>query len=277
MNKRRHINEPIITSETSFLDFNLASILEQSLLDDVIKFHQSTTIIKRDSRINPYSIDMFNWFSNVEYTDVVPNMYLSEHALIDYEYIQKGSVRSFSKKEEFPFHTLSSVIKKSFGRSKDSTSKRHPSAGALYPVIPLVCILENYPKSDLTEGAYVYDSYRHSLKKIKQWDLYEFKELKSVLTSWTGSIYSNYFIAYAIDIKRAIAKYKKRGYRHALIEVGTMVQAFKDSLLEEGKNFGEFCFSGFDDNALTHLLGLNPRLCPVTLIQWFGKTLHREE
>lgn len=272
MDKTKHINEPVITKETEYWDYSLAAILDQRLLNDVIKVHQSSTLIKRDSRSNPYSMDTIKWLSNVEQTDIVPNMYLSEHPLVDYEYIQKGSVRSFSKEEGMPFQTLSSVIQKSFGRSKDSPSKRHPSAGALYPIISLVCILENYPESDLTRGVYVYDSYRHSLKKIKEWDHDEFKELRSVLASWDGVIYSNYLIAYAIDIKRAIAKYKKRGYRHALIEVGTMTQAFKESLLEEGEHFGEFCFSGFDDNALTYLMGLNPRLCPVTLIQWFGKT-----
>lgn len=273
MNKGKNLNphEPIRTPYTDYWDGNLDNILDSNMLNEVIRFHQSTSYIKRESWTNPYSVDTLKWLVNVENTDIVPNLYISEYIFEEYQLENKGSIRDFDF-EEIPYYTLSNVIQKSFGRSAKSTSKRHPSAGGLYSVMPLICILKNYKDSQLTRGVYVYDSYRNSLKKIKEWNEEEYNDFIRVLTSWDNKIYSNYFIGYAIDLKRATAKYKKRGYRHALIELGTMTQSFKESLLDEKQNLYEFNSSAFDDNGLTYSMGLNPRLCPVTLVQWFGRS-----
>jgi SagB-type dehydrogenase family enzyme len=271
MSKANMKIQKIITNNSSYWDHTLDKILDDTVTNDVIKFHQSANVIKRDSANNPYNGDTLLWLKNVEHTDVIPNMYISEHLLENIDCNNLGSIRDFDLNGEITYQSMSNIIKKAFGRDINSTSKRYPSGGALYPVIPLICILEDYHNSGLTKGVYVYDSYKHSLKKIKEWNEEEFEDFKSVLNPWEGKVYSNYLIGYAIDLMRAIAKYKKRGYRHALIEVGTMVQALRESLIEEQQNMGDFCWSGFDDNAVTYLMGLNPRKCPVTLIQWFGK------
>ncbi|MDQ0156484.1 hypothetical protein [Robertmurraya andreesenii] len=272
MSKTENKIKPEITNKTEYWDINLSKITDANLIDEVIKFHQGTTIIKRDNNSNPYNIDIIKWLSNTEHTDVLPNLYISEHPLIPFDCNNQGSIREFNINEELNFTTLSRIIKNTFGRTNEKKSKRHPSAGGLYPVIPVICILNTFTEAILTRGAYVYDSYSHSLKKIKEWTDNEYYEFVNVLNPWEkGALFSNYLIAYAIDIKRAVAKYKKRGYRQALIELGTMDQAFKESLIEENQNLGEFSYSAFDDNALTYHLGLNPRTCPVALIQWFGK------
>lgn len=51
-----------------------------------------------------------------------------------------------------------------------------------------------------------------------------------------------------------------------------MCQSFRESI-SKFNNLGDFCFAGFNDNALTYLSGLNPRLAPVALIQWFGEKM----
>lgn len=270
MNKET-IRGPIRENSTEYWDYSLAKISNQKILDEVIKFHQSSTYITRDNYVNYLSLDTLKWLRNTENTDVLPNMYISEHYLRDYNYLNQGSIRDFNIEDKISFESLSHILKKAFGRSEYSTSKRYPSAGGLYPVVIVICILKDFPNSELTRGAYIYDSWKHALKKIKEWDDSEMKHLYKVTKQNNKKLTSNYLIGYAIDLKRATAKYDRRGYRHALIEVGAMTQSFKESLIEEQANFGEFTSSTFDDNAITYLMGLNPRTCPISIIQWFGK------
>ncbi|WP_149031724.1 hypothetical protein [Geobacillus thermodenitrificans] len=99
-------------------------------------------------------------------------------------------------------------------------------------------------------GAYILDTTSLTLKRYCSWSRDELREFLMVLNPVENRIYSPYLIGYAINMKKAVAKYKRRGYRHALIEIGLMAQCFRESCKEE-ERIGEFCWSGFDDNALT--------------------------
>jgi SagB-type dehydrogenase family enzyme len=260
-----------ITNRTEYWDYTLSKILNTKIFDETIKFHQASSIIKRDNGNNPYNLDTLIWLRSVENSDVLPNLYLAEYMLSpSKENNFQGSIRDLHTEKSIDFQTFSNIIHKAFGRDTTSTSKRYPSAGALYPILPIIYILGGGEFETLDRGVYVYDSYKNSLRLIKQWNKDEYKDFIQIVNPWDNKLYSNYLIGYAIDMKRAIAKYKRRGYRHALIEVGVMVQSLKESIIEENQNLGEFCWSGFDDNALAHITGLNPRTCPITLLQWFG-------
>ncbi|GAB3808700.1 nitroreductase family protein [Virgibacillus kimchii] len=262
------------TKQNVYWNYKVDRILPQSTFNEVSKFHQSSTLIKNNNFIPYYPYEVFSWLEDVENTDIVPNYYSEE---IDFsnnvtKHNFKGSIRNLKSKEVFRKETLGSILYNSFGRSEGSTSKRHPSAGGLYPVLPLVCFLKENVLQDITikPGCYLFDSTEIKLKCIREWDEIDLRNIPNLLNSYDGTIYSDIVITYAIDLKRAITKYRKRGYRHALIEVGLMAQSLRESLNDEG-DYGDFCWSGFDDNALTYNLGLNVQLCPVALVQWFGK------
>lgn len=247
-------------------------LLPDSYLNKVVKMHQQTTWHL------PYNWDTFTeqelytWCDLVNETDSLPD-YVEDRIpltpLNKQDLPIRGSVREYKKEFKLSKVELSSILYKSFGRQKGESTKAYPSAGGLYPVLSVLVVIENNRVPFLDKGSYVYDSRENELLLLKKFtpeDVNAFR--KNVDMPWEVP---GLAMAYAIDMKRAITKYKFRGYRHALIEVGLMSQAFRNSLWETSENLGECCWSGFSDNAVSHILGLSPRLAPVTLLQWFGE------
>ncbi|WP_342478704.1 nitroreductase family protein [Paenibacillus sp. FSL H7-0350] len=246
----------------------LENFQDRALLDQILKFHQKTTW----QYIGEENLDLrlTRWLELVQFTDVLPEYYEQK---IDFNVkkikLNEGrSKRTFKKNGVIDFNQLGEILYESFGLSEGSLSKPYPSAGALYPIIPLLLVLdENAVERDFLPGSYVFDSHEARLLMIKKFDQEEILKIKKNIY---GESLSGIAICYSIDIRRSIAKYRSRGYRHALIEVGLMAQSFR-STLERHKGFGECTWSGFNDNALSSILGLSPRLSPVVLVQWFGE------
>lgn len=262
----------VITNRSVYWDRRLDKIIDESLLNKVTKFHQSGTLIFRDNQLNPHNIDLLSWLQETENTDQKPNHYLKEIKLNVEKVNFHNTKREFSKDRKITLDLLGKIVYMAFGRSIDNPSKRYPSAGAIYPIIPILYVLDNRIIEGVnnSRGCYTFDTGKNSLVKFKEWNNEEFEEFKLVINSSGGEMYTNLAIGYAIDLKRAIAKYKERGYRHALIEVGLMAQSLKESLIDIDAGMGELCWSSFDDNALTYSSGLNPKNLPISLVQWFG-------
>ena len=182
----------------------------------------------------------------------------------------KGSNRKFTKKVPLPLDVLGRILGESFGRSEDG-SKKYSSAGALYPVIPILLVFSSDAVEGISEpGSYLFDSKGYRLICLERWDVEELNKVKNAIHP-KGEILSNLSMAYAVDLKRAITKYRLRGYRHSLIETGLISQSFASSLIEEDKyNLGHCMWSAFNDNSLSKMIGMNIREAPVTIVQWFG-------
>lgn len=256
------------TLERSFNDFIYNSTFPKKIENYVLRFNQSSVFIN-PRKINNNTIPniIFPWLKSVEKTDVLP-AYFDEVVKLtknDLEHI-KGSFRNYDIDKNLSLDELSYLFNNSFGRNRNK-SKRYGSAGALYPVIPLLMVFKSF--LNLECGVYVYNSEEQTLLKITNWTLEESKYIKKNVCFQTENL-PNTCIAYAVDIRRAIIKYHIRGYRHALIEVGAMSQGFKEVLHSLNDGLGEVCWSGFNDNELTFKAGLNIRLCPIMMLQWFG-------
>jgi hypothetical protein len=211
------------------------------------------------------------WIAGVTFTDQLPVLPLERIALEGEVPDFSPSARQFAKNWTFTRRLLSDVLRGSFGRS-DSGHKRYPSAGALYPVMPLLCVLSPTAVEDLTPGAFAFDSRAPGLLRLTEWSSEVLEDIK-MLASPFGVAPSDTLIAYSIDVRRAVTKYRYKGYRHGLIEIGLMAQAFREALrdVDGGNGLGERCWSAFADNAFTAACGLNVRLAPISLLQWFGK------
>lgn len=140
------------------------------------------------------------------------------------------------------------------------------SAGALYPVEPLIICLKNDIVMGLSRGVYGLDYLDKSLKKFDT--NVDFKKLSHSISPYTGQLISPVFICYIFSMTRTVVKYNYRGLRHMLIEVGSMAQAFRLNGLARINNFGDVSWSGFDDKALKDSLGL--RIMKPVLLQFFG-------
>ncbi|WP_150272760.1 SagB/ThcOx family dehydrogenase [Paenibacillus tepidiphilus] len=263
------------TVERSFSDYIYNLCLPKKIENYIIKFHQSSSFMQNKYSLNNNTnSEIYFWLRQIEKSDVLPEYYEQKIDLKKLDNLNiKGSFREYNPEMNFTFEELSQVINSSFGRDMNNLSKRYGSAGALYPVIPL---LLHFKTDNLLEsGAYVYHSLDQSLLKIKSWTIEEAHNIKSNVCFFSDKL-PNTCIAYAIDIRRAIVKYHIRGYRHALIEVGAMSQVFKESLHQLKDNVGEVSWSGFNDNELSYKCGLNVRLCPIVMLQWFGHVKNRK-
>lgn len=251
------------------------NILSSKQLDEVIKMHQSTVWHV------PYSWnlgeDVLEWNKIIEYTDILPDYY---EEIIDVSVKKKEldsylSIREFNKDYVFSKEIFSNILYDAFGRFSNYPSKGYPSAGGLYPVIPIVYIFDEVTIEGVSKGVYVYDSTEMQLLMIK--DLSNSDSFQSVTNNINsvspGEVLSNIAFGYALDMKRATTKYKRRGYRHGLIEVGLMAQSLRESIFNQRAMLGDVSWSGFNDNALSHASGLNARISPIILIQWIGKKI----
>lgn len=250
-------------------EYYLSTFFEEGNLNEILKFHQKTTW----QSVGDYfmSKGLLSWLDTVQTTDVLPEYYEKSFSfkIKKLKYGESDTKRQYNKNATLSFENLGEIMYGAFGRYVDLENKTYASAGALYPIVPLLVVLEDQIiTNNLKAGCYVFDSHYNRLLLIKSFCK---EDILNIERNISDTKLSNLFIAYALDIRRATAKYRSRGYRHALIEAGLMAQNFKISL-KQYPTYGECLWSGFNDNAISGLLGVSPRLSPVILMQWFGET-----
>lgn len=256
----------------SRLDWGFLETLarNETVLKEVQKFHTTTMNISWGSIENlEDSSSVSRWIESVIFRDILPK---SNEEIIQFEITPRDKVKSphyFDMDYVINNKELGQLLYDAFGREGALGSKNYPSAGALYPIIPLLLVFNPSSIEGINSpGCYVFNSTDYQLIKIKGWGAKEVEAVTGFI-NMDSELRSPYCIGYAIDYKRAVTKYLSKGYRHALIEVGLMAQSFRNTLIQNGR-FGDRCWSGFADMPLTEACGLNVRLCPITLIQWFG-------
>jgi SagB-type dehydrogenase family enzyme len=258
-------------SNTKNMEFLESSVLSSKELDEIIKTHQKSTW-EFPAKCNIKTPNELNyWIHLAEKTDSYPFVVEDTIQLkpISSEF-NKMSYREFRDDFIIEFAQLSNILFNAFGK-RTNGHKNYPSAGALYPVVPLLVVsnTKNIPFIK-QPGVYIYDSSDHQLLLLTKFDTKEkIKKYEDSISISMGNV-SSLAIAYMVDIKKSCVKYKNRGYRHALIEVGLMAQSFRSELWKYD-NLGECCLSEFSDNRLAYNLGLSPRLAPILLMQWFGE------
>jgi SagB-type dehydrogenase family enzyme len=254
------------------IEYLQEKILDTKLFNEVLKIHQKSTWHFPYNWEIDHNID--EWLHLVENTDVLPDYYDNKVTFHISRSIKERSTseRNFYLDWTIQKNMLGNILYNAFGRGAGIPTKPYPSAGGLYPIIPIVIVFtDRVVQGEVNSGCYVFDSTNIELLRIKQFDQTLIQKILQNINIKDGKL-SNIAIGYAMDIRRAITKYGVRGYRHGLIEVGLMAQSFRNALFRY-KELGDCCWSGFNDNALTNLLGLNPRLAPLILLQWFGKKL----
>ncbi|WP_181399177.1 SagB/ThcOx family dehydrogenase [Apilactobacillus micheneri] len=234
------------------------------------RFHNQTVWINTNNKKSSLSNEQTEWLKNNSdlSSNYLPNIYDKEISLKEETFIKnRGSIRKFSK-EAINIDLIASLLNKAFGSNNHGYSRRYPSAGALYTVVPILYVFNN--NGDIKSGIYVYDPQKYRLLRIKNNIIHDKNLIRSIaINSSKSFLPSNYSIGYAVNLNGSISKYGLRGYRHALIEVGLMAQAFRESCLD--LNIGEYCSSDFDDFEVTYESNLNLRDMPICLLQWFGR------
>lgn len=154
-------------------------------------------------------------------------------------------------------------------RKENSYKRGYPSGGALYPVEIFLCSLNELNGAWPCAGKVL-----HLLPKSRKFEVLQIEtdieELKAALLSSPNDIGTpSVAIIYTIYMPKNVFKYRYRGYRMGLMEVGSIYM-----LVElQAKCLGLSCrlWSAYTDSMLCKALGLNPALFFPVCVHFIGK------
>lgn len=187
----------------------------------------------------------------------------------NYRPLRDRSATVFHLPARVSVEPLYQVIRESLLAFQGADGRWHrpyPSAGALYPVEVLLTILLP-PEDSMTLSQGLYHVLPHSAR-LARLDLPKDRPFDP--RHWRPDDFGEpvFCLTYFLNLDRAIFKYRYRGYRHALMEVGALYQAGACAAIRAGLRSRSW--SGFSDDVLSADSGLHPaELLPV-LVQCFG-------
>ena len=180
---------------------------------------------------------------------------------------REPSLRQFSTKT-LDFSVINTLLINSFSPNHLG-NRPYPSAGGLYPIEPILFLFKErvYHDKPIDSGCYHYKAINRTLELIKKMEM-----LPTINRLFYGLVAEdappNLCILYLVHIGKSIFKYRYRGYRHALMEVGSMYQQV--TMVSQSLGLGSTVWSGFNDYQVMHELGLNRRVFLPLTMQFVG-------
>lgn len=183
---------------------------------------------------------------------------------------RQASTFKFSNKN-MEFADIQKMLVRSFSASAGQEKRPYPSAGGLYPIEPLVFLfgdrINNFPESP--SGSYHFRALSKKLQLIKKMEMSHFYE--KMLHGFVGddpNHWPNFCILYLAQINKAIFKYRYRGYRHALMEAGSMYQQATN--ISQQMGLRTTVWSTFSEPQMLYELGLDHGTYLPLTMQLFG-------
>lgn len=243
--------------------------IELQLIEDILQFHNKGNLLMDECfvsslKFHDLSYENFQSLERHEFEispfnkDTIP---LPE---IKNDNRREVTARKFSDKK-INFERVASLLTLSFGI--EDKSRTYPSAGALYPVEIACAVLEGRLLNAPPCGFYHYRPTQNVLQSLRKVSL---PTMKETLFHWDLSETSNpnFAFIYFITIPKMLIKYRHRGYRYALMEIGSMYQ--HADLMAKRLGLTNKLHSAFCDGELIKLLGLDNFTFMPIIIQSFG-------
>ena len=176
------------------------------------------------------------------------------------------SAKAFCPRATVNGKDVSELLAASFAQTADG-HRPYPSAGALYPVgIAFIGFDRRIDDPNLA-GAFHYRPARHVLEPLPH---LEQSLVRRALFGNTqlSARHAAGALVFFFHVSVAVFKYRHRGYRHALLEIGAMGQQV--DLVAKELGLATRIWSGFSDFELSRALGLNPTVAPIVITQLIG-------
>jgi len=159
-----------------------------------------------------------------------------------------------------PFQTIASIMGSAVG--SDGIGRRpYPSGGALYSA-EMVLVF-----GDTIEGVPAF-SVGHYLPVTNRFELLPGRFDRAKFDAISSIKGVSFYIAYFVNLKKATFKYRSRGYRLALLEIGSIYQKIIGAAQEDG--LASRVLAGFSEYEFTKDCGLDSRLLLPAVIHAFG-------
>ncbi len=167
------------------------------------------------------------------------------------------------------FSEVENLIRPLLSRKEGSYKRGYPSGGALYPAEVFICSLTERNATWPAEGKVL-----HLLPKSKKFEVMridiDLEVLKAAILALPQDIGSpSIAIMYFSYLPKNLFKYRYRGYRMALMEIGSIYM-----LIElQARHLGLACrlWSAYTDSMLCKVLGVNPALFLPMCVHFIGK------
>ncbi|MDQ0741025.1 SagB/ThcOx family dehydrogenase [Pseudomonas sp. W4I3] len=166
------------------------------------------------------------------------------------------------------FEEVEKLVSPLVSRTAETHKRGYPSGGALYPVELFICKLTD----DIGEwpaAGHVLHLLPNSRKFEVMQDKSTIENIKSAVLTSEAIGSPSLAIVYVVYLPKNLFKYRYRGYRMALMEVGSIYM-----LVEvQAKQLGLACrpWSAYTDTMLCKGLGLNPALFLPMCVHLIGK------
>lgn len=265
-----------MSTENPLLDatIRLKAAIDPDVYNDILKTHakESLTFIPFGnmclSPVNTKTIasivGLESSFPSPDHYQKTPIACQSSHKILDE---RKPSLRQFSTRM-LDFSVIDTLLVNAFSPNHSGT-KPYPSAGALYPIEPLLFLFKERVEhhQPIDSGCYHFRPIQRTLALIKP------MEMKPNIHRLLHGLVDadappNLCILYVANIEKSIFKYRYRGYRHALMEVGSMYQQV--AMVAQALGLGSTVWSGFNDYQVMNALGLNRRVFLPMTMQFLG-------
>lgn len=180
---------------------------------------------------------------------------------------RKPSLQKFSGKK-IDFSVVQQLLIQSFSPNPAGI-RPYPSAGGLYPVEPLVFLFEeridNLPAH--ASGCYHFRPVSKKLQCLKKLTIEYFYD--KLLHQYMDNNHLPAFgVLYLAHAGKAIFKYRYRGYRHALMEAGSMYQ--QATGISDSLGLRNTVWSTFSEHEMLHALELEYGTYMPLTMQFFG-------
>lgn len=167
------------------------------------------------------------------------------------------------------FESVKQIIRPLLTKSKNTSKRGYPSAGALYPVEVFCCSLS---PSNIWPCP---EKILHLLPNSRKFEiLQDSRKINSLVEAILpiGNSIGNpsHAIIYMMYMPKTLFKYRYRGYRLALMETGSMYMLV--DLQCKALKLKSRPWSGYTDNMVCKAMGLNPTLFYPSCIQLIGGT-----
>jgi SagB-type dehydrogenase family enzyme len=261
--------------QQGYLFREIAKQSDQILLEDIIDFHTKGNLnidkCFMEQIIHP-PVD-HELLQQIEFSDLnLSPFYKNSYPLsknINNLDLQRSSTAQYFNKKNIPFSILEDLLENSFAANINTKKRPYPSGGAIYPVDIIVGIFSNrFNNCPIIDGIYHFRPALHILQPINT-TINSTEILNTILTlDQPPTASPNFCILYFINLKKALLKYRYRGYRHALMEIGSMYQ--QADLAAKKLNLINKLYSGFNDYQVSRLCQLNLKLHLPIIVQSFG-------
>jgi len=247
------------------------------VMEDVLQFHNKGNFtihetVKNLTQLHPISLgDLENLTGNE--TQLYPDLDITFkkdiiNPLDKKNPLYRNSSCGHFKNTKVSFSKLIELIRPLIKVKSDSHNRGYPSAGALYPVEVFCCSLNrknNWPSNEKPI---------HLLSNSKTFEILQSdvnpKLLKDSILPPGHTIGSpSLALIYVIYMPKILFKYRYRGYRMAMMEVGSMYMLV--DLSSKTLNLKSRQWSGFTDNMLCKSIGLNPTLFYPACVHFIGE------